>query len=140
MKVKGGFALLLTTIALAGCLTANPPKPEEVSAAEYGTKPSTTEMVSAVKNYMSKRLIDPYSAVYECSTPSKSWVIGGSGSEGNVEFNRTYFGYFSNCTINAKNKLGGYTGSKEYYFMIYTRNGERYLAHFDGYGAAGAVR
>jgi len=138
-NTKGVFALSLVPFVLAGCLTANPPKPDEIRAANYGTKPSTTEMVSAVKNHMSKQLIDPYSAVYACSNPTKAWVTGGSGSEGNVQFNKTYYGYLSTCTINAKNKLGGYTGSKEYDFMIYVQNGERYLAHFDGYGAAGQV-
>lgn len=125
---------------LAGCLTVNPPKPEEIQAANYGTGPSHSEMVSAVKNYMSKRLIDPYSAVIECSSLAKGWVIGGSGSQGNVQYGKTYYGYRSLCTINAKNRLGGYTGAKEYLFMIYELNGERHLAHFDGWEGSGNVK
>lgn len=124
--------MFFTVLMLAACAT--PPKPEEIKSADYGEKPSTNDMVSAAKNYMSKSLYDPYSAVYSCSKPVKSWITAGAGKEGNVEFNRTYFGYSSACTINAKNRFGGYTGNQEYLFMIYGKgNGKYYFAHFDGY-------
>lgn len=129
---------LIVTCSLVACV-AIPPKPEAVRAANYGSKPSRDEMVSAVKNYMSKSLIDPYSAVYSCSIPVKSWIIGGSGSEGNVQMGKTYFGYTSECTVNAKNRLGGYTGNNESTYMLYVENGKRYLAHFDGHNGGEQV-
>lgn len=124
--------MFFAVFMLAACAT--PPKSEEVKSANYGEKPSTDDMVSAAKNHMSKSLYDPYSAVYSCTKPAKSWVIAGSGKEGNVKFGRTYFGYTSVCTINAKNRLGGYVGDQEYLFMIYGKeNGRYYFAYFDGY-------
>ena len=138
MNIERTISACLLVSLLAACGTA-PPKPEEVRAADYGSKPSTEEMVSAVKNYASKTLIDPYSAMYSCSMPVKSWIIGGSGSEGNVQMGKTYYGYASVCAINAKNKFGGYTRSKESTYMIHVQNGSQYLAHFDGHQGAAKV-
>lgn len=124
--------MFFVVLLLAACNTP-PPKYEVVKAANYGAKPSKDKMVAAAKRFMSERLIDPYSAVYACTTPIRSWIIG--GTSGNVESGRIYFGYSSHCTINAKNRLGGYTGNKKYLFMIseLEQNGQYYFYHFDGY-------
>ena len=132
-------ALYLSALFSLSACEGVQPKPDEIHSANYGQKPTTERMIATVKNYMSKKLIDPYSAVYECSEPRKSWIVAGAGSEGNVNFNRTYYGYFSTCFINAKNRLGGYTGRQEYYFMIYPVNGGTALAHFDGFQSGGPV-
>lgn len=129
---------LVTLFALTAC-GGMPPKPDAIQAANYGKKPTKDEMTSAVGSYMSKRLIDPYSAVYECSNPEKAWVIGGPGSEGNVQLGRTYYGYLSTCTINSKNRLGGYVGAQEYMMMLYDCNGSACIAYFDGYRDMGLV-
>ena len=125
-------------IPLAACVGMQP-KPDEINSANYGPKPTTDKMVLAVKNYMATKLIDPYSAVYECSEPRKSRVLAGAGSEGNVNFNQIYYGYLSTCIINAKNRFGGYAGHKEYLFMIHPQNGGSALAHFDGFQSGGVV-
>ncbi|MDP1658911.1 MAG: hypothetical protein Q8L73_06115 [Methylotenera sp.] len=125
-------------ISLTACATAEP-KPSDIQSASYGPKPSKEYMVSAVENYMSKRLIDPSSATYECTNPKKSWLVGGVGSEGNVNHGQVYYGYYSVCMINAKNKFGGYTGAKENHFMIYQHNGSPALGHFDGFESGGPV-
>lgn len=117
MHINKSILYILTIISLAACMGMQP-KPDEVNSANYGQKPTIEQMVSAVKSYMSNRLIDPYSAVYECSEPRKAWILAGAGGEGNVNFNQTYYGYLSTCLINAKNRLGGYAGGKEYSFMI----------------------
>ncbi len=138
MNIVRTISACLLVSLLAACAGV-PPSPEEVRAANYGSRPSRDEMISAVKNYTSKTLIDPYSAVYSCSTPVKSWIIGGPGSAGNVKMGKTYYGYSSVCTINAKNRFGGYTGNKESTYMIYVQNGSSYLAHFDGHNGGGLV-
>ena len=58
---------------------------------------------------ISKTLIDPYSAVIKCGVPVKGWL--------NSAF-KNYFGYMMGCTVNAKNRFGGYVGEKEVYFWI----------------------
>jgi hypothetical protein len=107
--------------------------------ANYGPRPTTSQMLSMVKERMSKSLIDPYSAVYQCAAPVKAWVIAGNSSQGNVQPGRTYYGWLSTCTINAKNRLGAYVGAEEHDFMIVDVNGTPRLAHFAGYQAAGEV-
>ncbi len=138
MKNCVSILIVLAGSALSGC--ASPPTAEMARKANYGPRPTTAQMVSMVKERMSKSLIDPYSAVYPCSQPTKAWVIAGSGSQGNVESGRTYYGWLSTCSINAKNRFGGYVGAQEYTFMIVDANGTPRLAHFDGYQAADLVR
>jgi len=56
---------------------------------------------------MSQTLIDPYSAVYDnWRGPSKGYMssIGGK-----------YFGYRICVDVNAKNRMGGYTGRHTYF-------------------------
>jgi len=130
--------LILTCVLIAGCQTPAPTK-NQLTNANYGPQVSQSTMMAAVKKYMSQRLIDPLSATYQCDTPQKAWLVGGSGSEGNVEYGRTYYGYYSVCVINAKNRFGGYTGAKESHFMIYQSNGRSALAHFDGFQSGGPV-
>ena len=121
MRFFNTVLMFFVVLLLTACQTP-PPKPEVIKSANYGMKPSKEQMVAAAKQYMSKRLFDPYSAMYSCSTPVKSWITAGAGSEGNVQYNKTYFGYSSACTINARNRLGGYTGDEEYLFMISERS------------------
>lgn len=85
------------------------PKPTEIQTAYYGSRPSRDDAVALVKTHMSKRLFDPYSAVYECGDPRKAWanLLG-----------KLYYGYAMTCNINAKNRFGAYVGSQPYNFMI----------------------
>lgn len=125
--------------SLMACSSIAPPKSEVIQAANFGEKPSIRQMTEAVKTYWSASLFDPYSAKYTCTTPTKMWIIGGGGTGGNAEYAKTYFGYAADCSVNAKNKLGAYTGSKAATYMLYMRSGARYLVHFDGYQSAGQV-
>lgn len=138
MNIKKSMLCTFMVISLAACVGPQP-KLDEIKLANYGEKPSTDKMILAVKSYMETRLIDPNSALYECSEPRKSWVLAGAGSEGNVNFNQIYYGYLSTCIINAKNRFGGYAGRKEYFFMIYPQNAGSALAHFDGFQSGAFV-
>ena len=126
------FVIILTS----GCTTAGPTKDQLISA-DFGPPVTHEFMVSAVKERMSRILIDPNSAIYECDIPRKSWLVG-DGS-GNVQFNETYYGYLSTCAINSKNRLGGYAGRKVNYFMVVQRNGKPVLAHFERFLRGGPV-
>jgi hypothetical protein len=132
------MSVIFASVLIAGCQTPAPTHEQKINA-NYGSKVSQAVMLSSVKKYMSQYLIDPASATYQCDTPQKAWLVGGSGSEGNVEYGRTYYGYYSVCIINAKNRLGGYTGPKESHFMIFQNNGKPGLAHFDGFQSGGPV-
>ena len=123
--------------SLTACTTL--PTQAQIDGADYGPKVSTDTMTTAVKHQMSKRLIDPDSAVYACSTPVKAWMIGGTGDASNVQMDKTYYGSVSVCSINAKNRFGGYTGATEYNFMIYREDGSLHLGIFDGHHGYGQV-
>lgn len=93
-------------IFIVSCATI--PTPHEVETADYGVYPYAYQEV--VKNFMSETLFDPYSAIYSnWQGPSKGWY-GVS--------NRVSFGYRVCVKINAKNRMGGYTGGKVYFFII----------------------
>lgn len=116
-KNKIALCLITITALLSGCYTA--PTREEASSANYGPPVSSDEMLAQIKAYMSKRLIDPGSAIYNCNRPVKGWVLGA----GEDTPTYTYYGYMSDCEINAKNRFGGYTGAQTSRFMIFLKQG-----------------
>ena len=85
------------------------PKPEQLQRADFGPKPLQGSVLPLVKAYMSQRLFDPSSAVYQCGEPLKAWVNW---------YGSLYFGYVIRCSINAKNRFGGYAGAQQNVFMI----------------------
>jgi hypothetical protein len=106
------FILLMT-----GCATVEPSS-WQLATADYGRRPSDAEAMKVVKSYMHPRLIDPYSAVYECERPRKAWTNLKVFFSDNISY-----GYAMRCNINAKNRLGGYTGAESYRFMIHMGRG-----------------
>jgi hypothetical protein len=136
--IRSLLGSIIFVFTLVSCAT--PPTPDQINRADYGPEISTDTMTTAVKNMMSKRLIDPYSAVYSCTPPVKAWMIGGTGDESNVQMDKTYYGSLSACSINAKNKFGGYTGATEYSFMIYRQDGTLHLGLFSGNHGYGYVQ
>jgi hypothetical protein len=95
---------------LSACVSVEP-TPSQIPDYYYGSKPSDNEAVETVKKYMSTRLFDPYSAVYECGSPRKARASRGG---------QTDYGYAISCTINAKNRFGGYVGVQPYNFLLRT--------------------
>jgi len=95
-------------ISVSGCVSA--PSRQQLAEADYGTYPENWQ--SIVQEYMSRRLKDPASATYAFrAMPSKMWA--GGGLSGPIQFG---WGF---CTaINAKNSFGGYTGERNYFFLI----------------------
>lgn len=136
-----GCILVATASLLAGChaipimlayVTTPRPTADEVKAANYGNRPSTNEMETEVKAYMSRR--DPDSVVQSCSPPIKAWLIAGPG-EGVIS-GKTYFGYMSICSV--KESHLGFSYKEDYTFMIHEEGGRK-LAFLSGRLDSGQV-
>jgi hypothetical protein len=105
MKMKN-YIYAFLAISLMGCVK---PTPEELANADYGDYPSNYEEIA--KASVSERLIDPYSAQFTFRPPAKTWNGFGGGK----------YGWAVCGTFNAKNRMGGYTGSD--YFFVMIKNG-----------------
>lgn len=102
------LALALISLSLIACVTY-PVKPEEIKNADYSISEIYKE---AIQGYMSKKLFDPYSAVYRFYDPIKGYAhVHGKG-------NPPEFGYLVQVGINAKNRMGGYVGEENYSFLF----------------------
>ena len=86
------------------------PTDEEKENADYGEFPNDYKKL--VQDYMQTRLIDPYSAHYRYTLEPQKYVLEAATKE------ETIFCYYVYVYINAKNKMGGYTGEKSYFFFI----------------------
>ena len=102
------WALALGMIFI-GSLKAQTPSAD---TARYGPYP--TNYKELIMQWLSKQLIDPYSARIEWSGEPKPSDLG-TGSE-------AVSGYLVNFTVNARNSFGTYTGKQKHSVLI--RNGE----------------
>ncbi len=103
------FALLIFTLfTIMGCASMNKPTPAQITNADYGSYPDNYKNI--VENYMARMLFDPYSAVFSnWRGPAQGYIYDITG---------TYFGYRVCVEVNAKNRMGGYTGNKMHLFVI----------------------
>jgi len=98
---------ILSVFLLSGC-GLKQPTPAELTSADYGTFPESYEQI--VKDYMEKKLFDPYSAHFDFNgSPNKGW----QNSYGSF-----LYGWKGTVSINAKNRMGGYVGTKDYNYLI----------------------
>lgn len=104
------FVAVVCAAGMSAC--AQRPTPQELSKADYGTYPIDYKEI--VESYMRKALFDPYSAVYEHRRGPSIGYVGGN-------FVETQYGYRVCVDLNAKNRMGGYVGSRTQFFM--TKNG-----------------
>jgi len=105
-SIISGLLILL----VAGCATM--PTQQEIANLNYGA-PLTIDYQSVIRNYFDKVLFDPYSAHYNFGNPQTYWLkqpplLGGG----------LYAGYMVFVGVNAKNRMGGYVGMKEYGFLF----------------------
>ncbi len=128
-KVTAAIAIMALAISLISCAPLNKPTQLQIDNADYGSCPGSYKEL--IESRVKRRLIDPYSAVFsEWRGPSKGYFY---------DINGSYFGYRVCCEVNAKNRMGGYTGSQPFYFLI--RNGQ--VIKQEGgyrYGTIGAER
>ena len=100
---------LMVVFLITGCVAAKVPTKVEQANANYGNFPSDYKQI--VHAYISSILVDPPSARYSnWKGPRKAWVA--------TKFRGSHFGYEVCVDLNAKNRMGGYSGRKPYYFMI----------------------
>lgn len=109
---------ILTAVALSmslsACATMKMPTEQQIQTADYG-KPVSQKLGEAVaKDLMHGYLKDPDSAKWSCQDIYKGWRKFGL-----LDGGKTYFGYFMNCAVNAKNSYGGYTGDRFYQFIFH---------------------
>ncbi len=101
------FALCIFTI-LIGCATALNPTPEDLVRADYGPRPPDNYQ-EIIKGFYSKILFDPYTAVYTFDGVESGWGRW---------LNKITYGWWCCGTINAKNRMGGYVGTKRFAFLF----------------------
>lgn len=99
----------LLVLLLTGCATSFQ-KP--TAGTGYGAYPSNYQEL--IKGYMETSLIDPESARYRFGTPRRAYANQGLLYGGKV----AWTGYAIPFFVNAKNRLGGYTGGSEYVALI----------------------
>ena len=109
-KIKVLISIGLLLSLCTGCVTM--PTQEEIAAFDYGTS-LTIDHEKVIKEHFENVLFDPYSAHYNIEAPQKYWY-----KESPLLGNKIYAGYMVFAKVNAKNRMGGYTGMKEYGFLF----------------------
>ena len=107
MKTKASlvlFSLLLIVSCAAGRV---PLTQNELNTAYFGDYPYNYQQM--VIDQFSTRLYDPYSAQYYFVDPVKA-------KDGKR------YGYLIQMAVNAKNRMGGYSGRQLHHFMIQDNN------------------
>lgn len=101
--------LLAAALCLAPCACVAPrPTDLQIATADYGEAPTNIE--EPIKAHFSDTLYDPFSAHYRFGAPYKGWYYA-SVPTGSSEVR---FGWNVDVQVNAKNRLGGYTGWTRY--------------------------
>lgn len=92
---------ILGCLALAGCLTTEPPSAADFALRDRAVRPdSAAEAEGAAADAVRAVLIDPQSAQFEFQEPVRSAYANG----------QRRFGWFLCGTVNSKNRFGGYIG------------------------------
>lgn len=99
------IAILLGTITvqLGGCSSHSQVTPEELARADFGTLPPNYQ--DQIRGWFAGKLFDPHSAQYGFDEPTKQKYDG-------------QYGWHIMVVVNAKNRLGGYVGAKQYNFFF----------------------
>jgi len=104
--------LLLAVLAaamLSGCASEGLKK--EAASFNFGTAPASDQVAASVPAFFNNVLIDPFSAHYQYSAPYKAWLKAGLIQGGGVAWE----GWAVDVAVNAKNRMGGYTGWQPYH-------------------------
>ena len=101
---------LTSALLLTACTV--PVNNSTAQNATFPQKPSESDAMSQIRNYLARTLIDPDSLKLECSG------VRGKGWARQFEFKEPIYGYPVICSVNAKNKFGGYTGATPYVFLF----------------------
>lgn len=125
---QGGWRLLvvlgLTITGLAAC--AHGPDPSQIATADYGPAPSG-DYRQQIRDWFAGTLIDPTSPLYTFDTPFKGYT-----KDSPLYGTKLEFGWVVCGTVNAKNRMGGYTG-RDVFFSLFRDNRLKFVA--TGYDA-----
>ena len=130
MKVTFCRGISMLAIGLlAGCASMFPKT--DVNAVSYGPRPTKEAAIIVIRTYLKNELVDPDSLILACSEVSnKGWARDNP-------FHQPTYGYLVFCDVNAKNRLGGYTGKKPF---VFTFNGPKRFGVFSEANLEGDVR
>ena len=113
--------ILICSLILLSCTTNNSfykPTVEQLKVAHYGSKPLVSNIPQMVRNYLKiSKYYDPNGAeIEECAEPVKGWIDDLSVD---YDINNPYlYGWKTQCDINSKNRIGGFTGFKRKSYFI----------------------
>jgi hypothetical protein len=93
-----------------GCATA--PTQDDMARLGFG-EPLTIDYQQVIRNHFAETLFDPYSAVLRIGEPARGAVRLPPLAGG-----KYFSGYLVLVQVNAKNRMGGYTGYKDYLFVF----------------------
>ncbi len=116
------FILIPILFIFTACVPAM--TQQQWSQVDFGSKPEGSVYLETIEQSIKAKLIDPDSLKLTCAGPRK-------GSVGEA-FSSHRFGWVVYCSVNAKNRLGGYAGAKPY---VYLFQGNRLITAQD-YGDA----
>ena len=113
--MKKVFVLLVVIIGIiffTGC--SKIPTPQEAQEAYYGKAMKDVESAkNEVKSYFEERAYDSDSLKYRWGEVFKGWVMLPDSLTP-----KPGYGYILPVKVNAKNRMGGYVGYKQYYFLF----------------------
>jgi len=90
--------------------------PRDWSQADFGSKPEGTAYLEIIELSIKPTLIDPDSLKLACAEPRRGSVLEGVG------FGTHRLGWVVYCSVNAKNRFGGYSGAKPYVYLLRGNN------------------
>ena len=96
--------------SLIGCATG--PTPEQLSSADYGPPPPENYR-EMIKSEFDLKLIDGASARYKFYDPDQGYT-----SDAPMYGTKLTFGWHVCGIVNAKNRMGGYTGWSPFYVIF----------------------
>ena len=107
--IHGLVIIVLMSFLLSAC--THEVALRDIESADYGQFPKNYKEV--IEGHMYTKLFDPYSAMYRyIAGPAKGYAHVRGG------INPPEFGYLVAVGINAKNRLGAYTGEQLYSFLF----------------------
>lgn len=113
--LKEIIAFCFIILIASGCVSQ--PSNEELMSADYGYFITNDDAKKLAKDWLDKKLKDPFSAQYNFGTIERGYAVAPIINGGTK-----YFGYRLIVNVNAKNSYGGYTGYQEYQFMFKNGN------------------